>query len=42
MNTAKEQAKGILPEAANPAAVPTKSCSAIPILKNLSGYFFPK
>ena len=39
-NTAKVLKKAILPEYANPAAVPTASCSATPILKNLSGKTF--
>ena len=42
INTAKAAAKGTLPTVAKPAAVVTKSCSAIPTLKNLSGNSFAK
>ena len=38
----KELAKGIFPQLANPAAIPIRFCSAIPILTNRSGKTSPK
>jgi hypothetical protein len=36
-NSAKEEAKGIFPQVANPAATPIMFASAMPTLKNLPG-----
>ena len=41
-NTVKVFTKGILPTVDMPAAVATMFCSAMPMLKNLSGCAFPK
>src|SRR3989338_8551786 len=38
MNVEKEHANGILPASDKPAAVPTRSCSAMPTEMNRSGY----
>ena len=38
-NTAKVEAKTVLPDTARPAAVPIRFCSAMPTLKNRSGNF---
>src|SRR3954469_17324330 len=42
MNAAKLDTHARLPVSASPAAMPTMSDSAMPTLKNRSGYFLPK
>ena len=41
MNAAKLAIRLVLPDAANPDAIPTRLLSAIPMLKKRSGYFLP-
>ena len=41
MNAAKLAITLVLPDAANPDAIPTRLLSAMPMLKKRSGYFLP-